>query len=50
MNIYTLTFREPKQHDTREALYPHELNDDVKAELERGYLGERNPELDPLMD
>ncbi len=39
-----------KRHDTREALYPHELSSELKAELEKGNLGDRNPELDSLTD
>ncbi len=39
-----------KKYDTREALYPHELSDEWKEELEKDYLGERNPELDHLME
>ena len=38
-----------KAHDTRRALYPHELDDEMKAELEKGYQGEPTPELDHLM-
>lgn len=38
-----------KRHDTRQALYPHELSDDLKAELETGYQGEPTPGLDPLL-
>jgi len=39
-----------KRYDTREALYPHELSDELKAELEKENYGERNPELDYLME
>ncbi len=37
-----------KQYDTRKALYPHELSDDLKAEFEQGYQGEETPKLDHL--
>ncbi len=39
-----------KRYDTRQALYPHELSDELKAELEKGYQGEATPELDHLLD
>jgi prevent-host-death family protein len=39
-----------KSYDTRQSLYPHELSDAFKAELKRGNAGERNPELDHLME
>ena len=29
-----------KKEDTRKAYYPHELPDDLKEELEKGYQGE----------
>lgn len=35
--------------DTRIALYPHELDDEMKAELEKGYQGKPTPELDHLL-
>ena len=38
-----------KRYDTRQALHPSELPDELKAELDKGHLGERNPELDHLM-
>lgn len=38
-----------KAYDTREAQYPHELDDEMKAELEKGYQGPARPELDHLM-
>lgn len=38
-----------KRYDTRQALYPHELNDELKAELEKGFQGEDTPELDHLL-
>ena len=39
-----------KRYDTRQALYPHELSDGLKAELEKGYQGEETPELDHLLE
>ncbi len=39
-----------KRYDTRQALYPHELPKYLLAELEKGNYGERNPELDHLME
>ena len=39
-----------KRCDTRQALYPHELSDALKAELEKGYQGRHLPELDQLME
>ena len=38
-----------KRHDTRQALYPHELGDDLKADLEAGYQGGPTPDLDHLL-
>jgi prevent-host-death family protein len=38
-----------KALDTRQAYYPHELPDHIKAEFEKGYQGEPTPELDHLM-
>jgi len=38
-----------KKNDTRQALYPHELNDDWLAELNKGFQGEETPELDALL-
>ena len=38
-----------KRYDTRKALYPYELSDDLKAEFEHGYKGEATPELDELI-
>lgn len=38
-----------KQYDTRKTLYPHELGDDMVAELEKGYQGKETPELDHLL-
>ncbi|MFT5112340.1 MAG: prevent-host-death family protein [Parasphingorhabdus sp.] len=38
-----------KLHDTREALHPHELDDEFKSELEKGFQGRSTPELDHLM-
>lgn len=42
-------FRRLKALDTRRAYYPHELPDDILAELEKGYQGEPTPHLDHLM-
>jgi prevent-host-death family protein len=39
-----------KKCDTRETLYPHELNDDLKSELARGYKGIETPELNHLIE
>lgn len=39
-----------KRYDSREALYPHELSAELKVELQKGDLGDRNPELDHLME
>jgi prevent-host-death family protein len=39
-----------KKYDTREALYPHELGDELKAELTKGYKGRATPELNHLME
>lgn len=36
--------------DTRKALYLHELDDEIKAELRKGYKGPSRPELDHLME
>lgn len=38
-----------KSYDTRRALYPNELSDELKEELEKGYQGEETPHLDHLM-
>ena len=38
-----------KSYDTRQALYPSELSDELKAELEKGYQGEPTPDLDHLL-
>ena len=38
-----------KAHDTRQALAPHELDDEFKSELEKGFQGAPTPELDHLM-
>ena len=35
---------------TREALYPHELSDELKAGLTKGYKGRATPELNHLME
>lgn len=43
-------FRERfKRDDTCRALYPHELSDELKTELEKGYKGEERPDLNHLM-
>ena len=39
-----------KQYDTRKALYPHELDEDLRSEFDRGWQGPRNEHLDHLMD
>jgi prevent-host-death family protein len=39
-----------KAFDTRQALYPHELPAEIKADLEKGYQGPARPELDDLMN
>ena len=39
-----------KKYDTRRALYPHELSDELKAEFDHGYQGENTPELDQYLD
>jgi prevent-host-death family protein len=39
-----------KRYDTRQAVYPHELNDELKAELDKGYQGKATPKLDHLLD
>ncbi|PID63256.1 MAG: prevent-host-death protein [Gammaproteobacteria bacterium] len=39
-----------KALDTRQALYPHELSEELKQELEKGYQGKPTPDLDHLMD
>ncbi len=39
-----------KAIDTRVALYPHELSDELKAALDKGYQGRATPELDHLME
>jgi prevent-host-death family protein len=39
-----------KQYDTRKALHPSELDDEMKAELDKGYQGRTTPELDHLLD
>lgn len=43
-------FNRLKKYDTRKALYPHELSDDLKSELEKGYQGPETPHLDHLLD
>ena len=39
-----------KQYDTRQALHPSELSDELKAEMEKGFQGDRDEHLDHLMD
>lgn len=39
-----------KSHDTRRALYPHELDKEAFADLAQGYQGEATPELDHLLE
>ncbi len=36
--------------DSRRPLYPHELDDEMAQELEKGYQGAPTPELDHLLD
>ncbi|MCY3983774.1 MAG: type II toxin-antitoxin system Phd/YefM family antitoxin [Roseovarius sp.] len=38
-----------KRYDTRQALYPHELSDEIKGILDEGYQGAATPELDHLL-
>ena len=42
-------YKRLKQYDTRQALYPHELSEELKTELDQGYQGEPTPDLDHLM-
>ncbi len=42
-------YRRLKALDNRRSYYPHELPDDILAELEKGYQGEPTPHLDHLM-
>jgi prevent-host-death family protein len=42
-------FKRLKAFDTRQVFYPHELPEDILAELEKGYQGEPTPHLDHLM-
>jgi prevent-host-death family protein len=39
-----------KSYDTREAIYPHELSDELAAELETTTMDRRHSQLDKLMD
>ena len=39
-----------KGYDTRQSLYPHELDEELKRELEAGWQGARNENLDRLLD
>ncbi len=43
-------YRRLEKLDTRQAFYPHELDEETIAELEKGYQGEPTPELDHLLD
>lgn len=38
-----------KRYDTRQALYPHELDEELKTELEKGYQGNKTQEPDKLI-
>lgn len=38
-----------RRYDTRRALYPHELSQELKDALDEGYQGEAPPELDDLL-
>ncbi len=38
-----------KAFDTRQAFYAHELPEDIKAELEKGFQGAPTPDLDHLL-
>jgi len=42
-------YKRLKSMDSRQALYPWELPEDIVAELEKGYQGEPTPDLDHLM-
>ena len=42
-------YKRLKSYDDRQAFYPWELPDDMRAELEKGYQGEPTPDLDHLM-
>ncbi|MFG1342220.1 type II toxin-antitoxin system Phd/YefM family antitoxin [Xanthobacter autotrophicus] len=42
-------YRRLRALDTREAFYPHELPDEIVAELDKGYAGEPTPHLDQLL-
>ena len=39
-----------KSYDTRKHLYPYQLSDEMKAELEKGFTGRETPELDHLLE
>ena len=43
-------YRELEALDTRQVLYPHELDDTMKDELTKGYQGAETPYLDHLLD
>jgi prevent-host-death family protein len=42
-------YKRLKALDTRQVFYPHELPDEILAELDKGYQGEPTPDLDHLM-
>jgi prevent-host-death family protein len=43
-------YRRLKELDTRRALYPHELDDETLADMDKGYQGASTPHLDHLLD
>ena len=43
-------YRRLKALDTRQALSPDELDDDMLVELDKGYQGAKTPHLDHLLD
>lgn len=43
-------FKRLRSMDTREAFFPHELDDDIKNQFEKGYQGKKTPHLDHLLD
>jgi len=43
-------YRRLKELDTRRALYPHELDGETLAEMDKGYQGSPTPHLDHLVD
>lgn len=42
-------YKRLKELDTRQALYPRELESDMMAELDKGYQGKPTPHLDHLL-